>query len=135
MLEPKRAPLLSLNGVVPLKNSPPEHLSDEAQRWWSALTTEYALDDEAGRLLLQTALEAFDRMRGAQAEIERDGATVRDRFEQPKAHPMMNVERDSRAQMLGALKQLNLDLEPLRDGPGRPPASIGVKRGDQESEA
>ncbi|WP_346433172.1 P27 family phage terminase small subunit [Natronospira bacteriovora] len=100
---------------------PPENLSPEAADWWSRLVTEYALDDDAGRLLLQVALEAFDRMRDAQATIKRDGETVLDRFGQPKAHPLLPTERDSRGQMLAALKQLNLDLEPLRDGPGRPP--------------
>ena len=39
---------------------------------------------------------------------------------QPRAHPLLAVERDSRAQMLAAMKALNLDLEPPRDGPGRP---------------
>lgn len=82
--------------------------------------SEYGIDDDAGLLLLQTALEAFDRMRQCQKAIRKDGAQVKDRFDQLKPHPLLNVERDSRSQMLAALKQLNLDLEPLRDGPGRP---------------
>ncbi len=84
---------------------------------------EYAISDPGGRLLLATGLEAFDRMREAQKAIKADGATVQDRFGQPKAHPLLTVERDSRAQMLMCLKALNLDLEPLRDGPGRPGGS------------
>ncbi len=72
---------------------------------------------------MQTAMEAFDRMKSAAEEIDRDGTTIKDRFEQQKAHPALNAEKDARAQMLAALKQLNLDLEPLRDGPGRPPGS------------
>lgn len=71
-------------------------------------------------MLLQTGLEAFDRMRECQATIKSDGPMIKDRFEQPKAHPLLPVERDARAQMLAALKAINLDLEPLRDGPGRP---------------
>ncbi len=81
---------------------------------------EYEITDPAGLLLLQTALEAFDRMRGAQESIANDGATVNDRFGQVRAHPMITVERDARAAMLAALKALNLDLEPLRDRIGRP---------------
>ena len=99
----------------------PKHLSREAQEWWQKLTSEYQLDDEAARLLLQTSLEAFDRMRECQAAIERDGAVVKDRFDQTKSHPALNAERDSRSQMLAALKALNLDVEPLHDKPGRPP--------------
>jgi phage terminase small subunit len=65
-------------------------------------------------------MESFDRMRAAQASIEQDGATAPDRFGQVKAHPLLSVERDARAAMLAALKAMNLDVEPLRDGPGRP---------------
>ena len=84
---------------------------------------EYDLGDDAGKLLLQTALEAFDRMREAQRTINRDGPMIQDRFQQWKAHPLLSVERDARGQMLACFRQLNLDVEPLRDGPGRPPGS------------
>ncbi len=99
---------------------PPKTLSVEARRMWSRMLAEYDLADEAGLMILQTGLEAFDRMRGAQAAILKDGIVVRDRWGQTKPHPAASIERDSRAQYLGALKQLNLDMEPLRDGPGRP---------------
>jgi len=107
-----------------LKNStanPPKHLSADAKRWWRKLQQEYRIADGGGLLLLLTAMEAFDRMRSAQAAIKEEGATGLDRFAQLKAHPLLSVERDSRAAMMAALKQLNLDLEPLRDGVGRPP--------------
>jgi P27 family predicted phage terminase small subunit len=99
----------------------PRTLSTEASKWWKKLTEDYDIVDEAGFLLLQTGLEAFDRMRGAQDVIRREGLQVADRFGQMKAHPLLTVERDSRAQMLMALKALNLDLEPLNAAPGRPP--------------
>jgi P27 family predicted phage terminase small subunit len=98
----------------------PSHLSSDAKRWWRELMNEYAISDAAGLLLLQTACEAHDRMKAATAAIEKDGQMLPDRFDQMKPHPMLTVERDARAAMLAALKQLNLDLEPLRDGPGRP---------------
>lgn len=98
----------------------PEHLSAEARLWWKRLRAEYALDDEAARLLLQTALEALDRVRQCQRAITKDGLLSRGSKRQPRAHPLLAVERDARGQMLAALKALNLDLEPLRDGPGRP---------------
>ena len=99
---------------------PPKHLSTEARRWWRRVMAEYEISDDGGQLLLQTALEAFDRMRNCQSAIERDGELVKDRFDQLKAHPLLSAERDARAQMMAALKHLNLDLEPLRDRPGRP---------------
>jgi hypothetical protein len=62
--------------------------------------------------VLETALQAFDRMTEARKLIDQDGAVTSDRFGQLKVHPALVVERDSRYAMLAALKQLNLDLEP-----------------------
>lgn len=97
-----------------------DHLSGDAAKWWTRIVTEFDLDS-AALLILQAALEAFDRMVEAQEAIRRDGAIIRDRFDIPKQHPATLVERDSRTAMLSALKALHLDLEPLHDGPGRPP--------------
>ena len=108
----KKAP-----GTTP---KPPKTLSREAAALWRRLVAEYGITDEGGLLLLGTALEAFTRMRQAQEALAEDGLTVADRFGQMKAHPLTTVERDSRAQLLAALKHLNLDLEPLRNTPGRP---------------
>ncbi len=98
----------------------PKTLSPESRGWWRKLTKEYGIDDAGGLLVLRTALEALDRMRDAQAQVREGGAMLEDRWGQKKPHPLLTVERDSRAQMLMALKQLNLDLEPLRDRAGRP---------------
>ena len=109
--------------VTKLRDAAPKHLSADAKGWWRKIARDYSIEDQAGLLLLQTACECFDRMKGAQAAIERDGPTVRGSAKQIAAHPLIAVERDARGQMLSALKALNLDLEPLRDGPGRPPGA------------
>lgn len=109
--------------VTKINDKAPAHLSKEAAGWWKRIQSEYSIDDDAGHLLLQTALECFDAMRSAQARIEADGMVTRGSTKQLTAHPLLAVIRDSRAQMLSALKALNLDLEPLRDGPGRPPGA------------
>jgi P27 family predicted phage terminase small subunit len=97
----------------------PETLSDEARSWWNKITSEYQIEDQGGLLILQTALEAFDRMRDAQKTLSAEGLIVQDRFMQQKAHPLCTVERDSRSQFMMGLKQLNLDIEPLKNI-GRP---------------
>lgn len=57
-----------------------------------------------------------------QKRIKKDGQVVKDRFDQDKPHPLLATERDSRAQMMQALKQLNLDIEVAsHPGAGRPP--------------
>jgi P27 family predicted phage terminase small subunit len=107
-----------------LKKSPvpqvPEHLSAEAAGWWRKICADFELDD-AAKLILQTALEAFDRMRGAQKLIADKGAIFEDRFHQLRPNPACTLERDARAALLNGLKALHLDVEPLNAGPGRPP--------------
>lgn len=105
------------------KSDPPKGLSNEARTLWRRLRNDYAIEDAAGLHLLATALQAFDRMRDAQALIAKHGICTPDRFGQLRANPATTIERDSRAAMLASLKALNLDLEPLRDGIGRPPGS------------
>jgi P27 family predicted phage terminase small subunit len=100
---------------------PPGHLGAEAKRLWKTLTAEYGIADAGGLAILTAGLEAFDRAREAKALLDTDGPVVVDRWGQKKMHPAAMIERDSRAQWLGAIKQLCLDLEPLRDTPGRPP--------------
>ncbi len=99
----------------------PEHLSDEASGWFRAIDEAYVLDDH-GRWLLTVACEAFDRMREAQAVLERDGITCTGRAGL-RVHPCVLIERDSRVAMLTSLRALCLDVEPPRDRPGRPAGS------------
>jgi P27 family predicted phage terminase small subunit len=104
----------------------PERLSAEAKSWWAKIVSEYDLDD-ASLLILESALESFDRMRQAQALLKKEGIVVKDRFGQPKQHPATLIERDSKAMLLRQVKALGLDLEPLNDMPGRPPGSLNRK--------
>ena len=104
---------------TPKLPSVPPTLTKEAGGWWKRLIDQYAIDDDYGLLLLQTALEAFDRMREAQAVVSEEGLQVTDRYGQIKSHPACTIEKDSRSQMLASFKALNLDLEPLSK-PGRP---------------
>ncbi len=98
----------------------PSHLSLEAKKVWSEILKEYSIDDAAGLRILRVALEAFDRAQAARAAIDKEGMTVMDKFGQIKPHPLLPIERDSRAAFLAGLKALNLDLEPLQTRPGRP---------------
>lgn len=100
---------------------PPSDLSRPARDLWRKIAADYDIADPHGCHLLTTAMRAFDRMEAARAMIAAEGMVQRDRFDQAKPHPAIVIERDSRAGMLAALKALNLDVEPLRDGVGRPP--------------
>ena len=102
------------------RKSAPKHLSGEAAKIWKEILAEYSIDDAAGLRILRVSLESFDRAQSARTTIDREGMTVTDKFNQVKPHPLLPIERDSRAAFLAGLKALNLDLEPLRDKPGRP---------------
>ena len=100
--------------------NPPPHLSPEAKTWWTRLFEEYDLSDAGAQLLLESALGAFDRWQEARKLLAREGPIMRDRFGQRRTHPAVAIERDSKATMARALKELHLDLEPLNARPGRP---------------
>ena len=93
----------------------PEHLKTAGAELWTNIQKEYAINDSGGLALLATACECLDRMRAAQAAIEAHGELVLDRYGAPKLNPATQLEKESRAGFLLALKQMNLDLEPLRD--------------------
>jgi P27 family predicted phage terminase small subunit len=99
----------------------PKHLSTEARKIWREILSEYDIQDAAGLRILRVSLESFDRAQAARKAIDKEGMTVFDKFGQLKCHPLLPIERDSRAAFLAGLKNLNLDLEPLHNAPGRPP--------------
>jgi phage terminase small subunit len=98
----------------------PSNLTAAASVKWDEINRGWVLDESA-RMVLGTALEAWDRMKAAQAGIKKHGLMLRDRFGQLRSNPLCTVERDSRAAWLSGLKMLSLDMEPLRERPGRPP--------------
>jgi hypothetical protein len=98
---------------------PPTGLSREGRRWWKSITAAWELD-EAALLILGEAMRALMRVRQAQAEIDRDGITTKDRYGILKPHPATCTEAAAKATLLRYLKALNLDIEPLNAGPGRP---------------
>jgi P27 family predicted phage terminase small subunit len=103
---------------------PPKHLGKSGAKLWEELTTEYGIADAAGLTLVATACECLDRMRAAQAAIAKHGEVIDDRYGAPKLNPACSLEKDARNGLLAALKALNLDLEPLKDSPGRPPSQF-----------
>ena len=122
MTKTSKAAVIEIPAPAPKGPRPPVGLSLDAQHWWSRLTQDYAIDqhDSAGRLLLETALRAFDMMREAEGSIKKYGQVSPDKNGQLRPNPSAVILRDSRAAMLAALKSLNLDLEPLHTRPGRP---------------
>ena len=88
---------------------PPEHLPTEAAAWWKAVNDEFDLDDSHSQWLLLVAAEAFGRLRDAQQIVKKEGLCVTSPRGVVSAHPMLRVERETRSQLLQALRHLCLD--------------------------
>lgn len=102
-----------------MKIPTPDHLSAPARELWERIRATYAITDEAGVLLLTTAMESWDRAKQAQGIIAKDGASVVDRWGQTKAHPMIAVERNAHAALLAALRALDLEVGPAKSPGGQ----------------
>jgi hypothetical protein len=101
---------------------PPAHLGEEGRTLWAGIQLQYGIDDPAGLELLRQAAEAADRIASVRRQIDQAGELLVIKGI-PRVHPLCMVERDQRAALVRCLRNLNLDLEPLRDRPGRPSGS------------
>jgi P27 family predicted phage terminase small subunit len=98
----------------------PDHLGPAGREFFATVAAEYQIVDPAGLTLLAVAGAALDRMQQAQDSIAQHGALVAGASGQLRANPACALERDARTGFLSAMRALNLDVEPLRDRPGRP---------------
>lgn len=95
----------------------PRQLSTSSRRLFAEVISSYVLEPHHLAILTK-ALEALDRADQARSEIAAGPLMVQSRLGEPKAHPLLAVERDARAQFGSLMKQLGLDI----DGPP-PPSS------------
>jgi hypothetical protein len=99
--------------------SVPEHLGAAGRVLWGDIQSAYQIADPGGLALLQQAAEAADRIASVRKQIDEAGELIMVRGI-PRVNPLCAVERDQRAALVRCLRNLNLDVEPLRDRPGRP---------------
>jgi hypothetical protein len=95
------------------KPQPPSHLGADGRALWNGVQHEYSIDDPAGLELLRQAAECADRIASVRRQIDEQGEMLTIRGV-PRVHPLCQVERDQRAALVRCLKNLNLDLEPLK---------------------
>jgi phage terminase small subunit len=98
----------------------PQNLSFCAKKRWRALVSEYRIRDSAGLQICEEYCRLVDRAAAAREVILREGAMIKDRFGQQREHPAVVTERGAVRGMLACLRALNLDIQPLNPGPGRP---------------
>ena len=99
-------------------------MSPRAQAWFTAMAEEYGIVDRGGTALLTIAAQAYDRAAAAREVVATEGLTIIDpRSGKLSPHPCTLIERDAMRTQLQAMKNLNLDVEPLQPRAGRPSGS------------
>lgn len=107
---------------------PPKHLEKATRAWWSEVIRVYELESHHLRLL-EAACEAWDRTVQARKELEKHGSiTYKNRFGEPRPHPAVAIERDSKTLFARLLRELDLDVEPPLEAK-RPPALHSIRGG------
>lgn len=96
------------------QHQPAAHLSNDAQELWNSVLAAYNLEVHHLRLL-QAACEALDRAAEARRQTDKEGSYYTDRFGQPREHPGLKVERDSKVLYARLLRELCLDIEAPED--------------------
>ena len=92
----------------------PEHLNADTRTWWGIVATEYELEGHHLRLLTLAA-ESWDRGQEARETLAKSGPYYMNRQGEPRAHPAVAVERDSRIAFARLMRELDLDGVPAPD--------------------
>jgi len=114
---------MSTTAKTPSRTSrdPPATLSAPAKEHWRRLRADFDIADAAGLLLLEQALTSWDLAQRAARVVAKEGMTVSGSHGGTKPHPLIAVGRDATSAFQRALRQLNLDVLPVANKPGRPP--------------
>ena len=98
----------------------PKGLGRYGLNLWKQTINDWDIADAPGLTLLESACRLLDRLRDAQQQLDREGTTFRDRWNQVRVHPCVEIERQCSAELRACLKALELQQDP--PGPvGRPP--------------
>ena len=102
------------------KPKPPAGLTPEARALWVKTLAFWPVGTEQTLLcLLRSATGALMRLRSAETALAELGGNgvFRDRWNQPRLHPLHTVIRDSSKQLREDLRALSLDWEALNRAP------------------
>jgi hypothetical protein len=119
----KKPPLTLVGSDSDPRSSPPSTLGEVGLGVWNSVQAEYDITDSGGRSMLEQACRALDRAEDCSAQIARDGTLLMTRHG-PKDHPLLRHETANRALAVRILRQLGLDVEPVK-AIGRPGKGIG----------
>lgn len=107
--------------------APSAILGERGRDLWGRVLADYELA-AAELAVLEAACASYDRLHEAQTTLNRDGLTVLDRYDVPKAHPMTAVVRDATTLLARCLRQLDVDLDDELPRPTPVPARRSTAR-------
>jgi len=87
------------------------NLKGEARKVYTALVKNYHIIDKTKLMLVRTAATSWATILKCEAQVEKDGIIVLDRYGNEKSHPANDLIRQSKDQLLRALKQLDIVVE------------------------
>jgi phage terminase small subunit len=88
----------------------PRHLSKRSKAIYRSVVADFDLANEPHALeVLRLALEALDRAEQARKQVAAEGMTYTNRFDEPRPHPAVAIERDSRIAVARLFRELSLD--------------------------
>ncbi len=107
-----------------MKTIAPSHLEAPEALFFEQMTAEYGISDVAGLQILTTACESLERARRCRAIINEQGEVT----PAGKNHPLLLAEAGARKGALGAIKQLEVDIETTSLSAGRPVTSTAPQK-------
>jgi len=97
----------------------PKDLKKTGRLFWKRVLAEYQLEDAHDLKRLEMACLSLEDIGAAEEQIKQDGAFVKDRYGQVKAHPAGKVIRDNRTLFCRIIRELGLDIETPESRPPR----------------
>ena len=88
---------------------PPPHLGEPERAIWAYIVADWS-GSRASFAVLTAGLEAHQRARECREIIGEEGMVVTGRDNQPRAHPLINAERDARRAFAQTFRQLGIKI-------------------------
>ncbi len=112
-----------------VKKRPPEAPAKwckSAAKFWRAVCRDFHVNEPQAVALLTAACWQLHRADQAKNAIDRDGAIIKDRFNQERPHPAVDVERKAQLAFLRLARELGLDIQLPTEtrGPRRPGTGV-----------
>jgi hypothetical protein len=99
---------------------PPAALGKPGRKLWQSIQSEYGIHDAGGLAHLHSACRCEDDLDRIRSRIAEDGDLIPDPKRGKQPHPLLRFVAQLEATRRQGIAALNLHVEPLRPGPGRP---------------